>query len=88
MDSEVITMDKDSPKEQANTEMPEKGSFLGLMERKIEGGKITHHTLNELSRWTPSQLTKQGLVDVDISVCGRPTRNWASGYEGNKGPYV
>ena len=45
------------PEDPAETELPEVGSFSGLMakmEGKIRRGKIAHHALNKLGRWTPS----------------------------------
>ena len=33
------------------------------------GGKIAQHTMDKLGRWIPSRLTKQGMVDIEVSVC-------------------
>ena len=56
------------------TEDPEVGSFSRLLAKMVgtfKGGMITHHVLDELGKWMPSHHTKQGLIDITISVCGQ-----------------
>ena len=56
------------------TEDPKVGSMSDLLAKmvgKIKGGMITHHAFDELGKCMLSRLTKQGLVDIFISVCGQ-----------------